>query len=176
MRWGYRIWQFFMRLGGIAADEDLQLARGVLHDEAWALFQSMPRGDRWHGVCVLRSIRRLERAVSRDLAQAALLHDVGKASGGLTLAHRTLIVILGRVAPELLERIASATERSWCYPFHVHLHHAQLGATRCALANCSSRTVLLVRHHETRARALDDSEINPHDTELAALQEADDRC
>lgn len=177
-RWRYRIWQFFMRLGAYLTPEDTRSARGVLHAAAWELFVAMPRGDRWHALCVYRRLCK-RGGISRDLAQAALLHDVGKASARLTLVHRALIVLLGRMAPDALERLSAAGECGWRHPFHVHRHHDELGAALCEGAGCSARTVHLVRHHERAAHCPDEAAStmpSTQDEELDALREADDLC
>jgi len=178
-RWRYRVWQFFMRLGACLTLEDTGPAREILPDAAWKLFMAMPRGDRWHGLCVYRRLCRDRDSISRDLAQAALLHDVGKASARLTLVHRSLIVLLGRMAPDVLAQLSASDERGWRYPFHVHRHHDVLGAALCEGAGCSARTVHLVRHHERSTHGHDGASrtVPPvRDEELDALREADDRC
>ena len=59
----------------------------------------MPRNDQRHSLNVLRSLR----AAGHDepaLMQAALLHDVAKSTGGVTLFHRVAVVLLKIVRPD----------------------------------------------------------------------------
>jgi len=148
--WRYRVGQFLGRLGARPTDEDLRLASEVLPPKALALFRTMAPGDQRHSLRVLRRLRG-EGHCGPILEQAALLHDVGKAGAGLTLAHRSLTVILERVAPAFLQRLAGPAPRGWRRPFHAHLHHAEIGAARVAEAGCDPLVVALVRYHDRGA-------------------------
>ena len=147
MKWVYRARQFFMRLFARRQDIDQGLVQQVLSNGTYQLFASMPVGDQLHAVQVLRALRRLGN-LSADLEQAALLHDVGKAEGSLTLLHRVLIVFLQAMSPELLHGLARDDPQSWRYPFFVHLEHAERGARLCQAAGCSPMVVALVHYHD----------------------------
>ena len=146
MRWRYRAGQFLRRLRARPTAEDLRTAREVLPRGALGLFSAMPPGDQLHGLAVLHLLC-ARGPCGPALAQAALLHDVGKAGFGLTLAHRSLAVVLERWGPGLLRRIA-ATPSGWRRPFHAHLHHAEIGARRAAEAGCDALAVALIRYHD----------------------------
>jgi len=147
MRWNYRARQFMMRLFAHCEDVDASLVRRVLFDGAYQLFARMPVGDQLHAVQVLLALRRVGN-LSADLEQAALLHDVGKAEGSLTLLHRVVIVLLQAISPALLQRLALDDPRSWRYPFAVQLEHAERGARLCQAAGCSPMVTALVRYHD----------------------------
>lgn len=174
MRWGYRIEQFALRIrsGFKPALVDLETARNMLPEAAYALFAAMPRGDQAHALAVLRALRR-EGCAPPEVEQAALLHDVGKSRRGLTLIHRILIVLLEEVAKESLNRLAASDPSSWRYPFHAHLHHGEMGAQQCETVGCSPLTVALVRYHDSGPDACGDPILERH---LLALQRADDAC
>ncbi len=169
-RWTYRLRQGLTRLcvaltpGRI----DESPARARLSSQVWELYSHMAPGDRVHGLCVLARLE-AQGTVSLPLAKAALLHDVGKAEGRLSLPYRTAVVLLG----DRLSGWASAERSSWRYPFYVHLHHAKRGAALCAEAGCDPQVVALVRWHETPLAQVPDGAL--HDS-LAALQAADDQC
>ena len=169
-RWAYRLRQGMTRLRvalrpGVI---DESPARQRLSAREWALFARMAPGDRAHGLCVLKRLE-AQGDVAPSMAVAALLHDVGKADGRLSLPYRTAVVLLG----DRLSRWASAEPSSWRYPFHAHLQHAERGAVLCAEAGCDPCVVALVRWHETALALVPDVSLCDN---LAALQAADDQC
>ena len=66
------------RLGARRAAIDWALVHSVLPEPACSLFAELSPGDQLHSLCVLHMLRQNERTVTTDLAQAALLHDIGK--------------------------------------------------------------------------------------------------
>jgi len=170
--WGHRVRQFVWRLVTIRPPEDTE-AQQVLPAEALALFRRMSAGDQQHSLQVLAALRR-DGAWSSEIAQAALLHDVGKSQVRLTLAHRVSVVLLETLSPRLLGRLAAPNGARWRHPFYVHVHHAKIGAALCAQAGCSPVTVALVRAHQGR----DDIHTFPPELHaaLAALRWADEHC
>lgn len=173
MRWLYRSRQFFTRCLARESAIDTAAIRGVLSEPAFQLYQGMSLGDRIHAQNVWMTLK-AGGPSSRDLEQAALLHDVGKSQANLSLIHRVLIVLIQGAHAPLLERLARDVPGSWRYPFYVHLHHAEIGAMLCADAGCSPLTVALVRYHETRS-AWPDSPAGLRPS-LLKLIDADDRC
>ena len=171
----YRMRQFWMRLEADPASIDWPTVDAALDEKARELYRELSVGDQLHGLCVLSLLRASgEGPVSSALAQAALLHDVGKAHSGLNLARRSLIVLLRAVWPQALRWLGRpCADDSWRRAFHIHVHHAQIGADRCAEANLDADLVALVHHHESHA---------PHSLRpelvglLSRLQSADDQC
>jgi hypothetical protein len=168
----YRVRQFWGRLWAHRRPVDHVTARRALPPSEYRLFETMPRGDQLHALCVLERLSR-QGPVSQELAEAALLHDVGKAAGRLSLAYRVAIVLLRVLSPHLVERLGCPQADSWRYPFFVHRHHAALGAEQCVHAGCSFETVALVRLHEADADEPDDPHLRAL---LMALRAADDAC
>ncbi len=109
-----------------------------------ALYVSMPRADRAHG---LRTYRRLAAsgALPDDLAVAALLHDVGKSRPEIRLWDRVLFVLTRRQPPAWLA--ARPGLAALC-------EHALEGAQMVAAAGGVGVTVELVRAHHDDARSL----------------------
>jgi hypothetical protein len=54
-------------------------------------------------------------------------------------------VLLGRLAPGLLRRLASNEPRSWRHPFHLYLHHPSMSAELILRAGGSPRAAAFVR-------------------------------
>lgn len=157
-----RVRQFVAHLSARvdAADE----ARGValLPPAARRLFSDMPVADRRHALDVAARLVAAGQA-DPDLLAAALLHDVAKGRT-MALPYRVAGVVLDAIAPGVLRRMASEDPRSWRYPFHLYLRHAELSAQQAERAGCSGRVAGFIRGH-----------VSPRDAMLlAALRAADD--
>ncbi|MHB1354777.1 MAG: hypothetical protein ACYCZF_02240 [Anaerolineae bacterium] len=171
-RVAYRFRQAWRQLWIAPCAIDVQLVADVLPKAALLLFGRMSRGDQAHACCVLATLRRSQH-VSTDLAQAALLHDVGKVGARLSLPYRTLIVMLRWLAPGVLCKLGEVATPSWRRPLYIQRQHAAIGARMCASVGCSPRVVHLVANHDLSTRR---GTAMIMDVELAALYAADDTC
>jgi len=149
---GYRIGQFWRALTAQIAPAERAWLAGWLTPAGLALFQALPRQDQRHSLDVARALSYAGHA-DPDLLAAALLHDCAKAGAGLTVWHRTLIVLLKACRPQWLERCGQAPS-GWRRPFWVHVRHAELGAARVEAACYPELAVWLIRHHHTPAAGL----------------------
>lgn len=122
--------------------------RTVLPPEAAALYQTMPLGDQRHSLKLFDALL-TQGYDAHPLLQAALLHDVAKRKVGL--GYRTAVILLNKVSPTALRRIATANIRSWRYPFYLSLHHPALGAELAAAVGASDHAVTLIRAHQEQA-------------------------
>ncbi len=114
-----------------------------------AAFSSLPTFDRAHLIAVHDLLQR-NGETDGDLLQAALLHDLGKCRDGhcVRLAHRVARVILRRISPSLLKRLARLPAPAWRLGFALAVHHPALGAEMATKLGCSPRTCWLIAHHE----------------------------
>lgn len=149
---GHRVAQFIGHLTARVDPGEIERARPLLPDAAWALFTQMPVADRRHALDVAA---RLVATGQRDpdLLAAALLHDVAKGHR-MRLWHRVAGVLLEVAAPRALARLASPDHGSWGYPFHLYLHHAALSADAALSAGSSPRTAAFIRGSTDPADAL----------------------
>jgi hypothetical protein len=159
-----RVGQFANALSARRQPPDAGPARAVLPAPLVELFLRMPPEDRRHGLAVLRLLTgRGETAPA--LAQAALLHDVGKAEAGVGLPHRIARVLLRRRARPLWGWL-SGRPTGWRRPFWVIANHPERGAIWVETQGGSPDLVALIRYHEQRAPA------GWAGTDLAAWHEA----
>jgi hypothetical protein len=139
----HRVEQFFGHLRARVDPDETELARRLLPETAWPLFEQMPMADRRHALDVVARLMASGRD-DPDLLEAALLHDCAKGRRML-LWHRVTGVLLQALMPRALARLASPDPASWRYPFHLYLHHADLSADAAANAGCSPRAVAFMR-------------------------------
>lgn len=166
----YRAGQFFRALAAQVPEEEVEQAIGILTPEAQRLFRRQAAQDQRHALAVYRVLYE-NGHTNPHLLAAALLHDVGKAAAPLSVWHRTLIVLLGRFAPRLLDDLGLGEPTGWRTPFVTHARHAETGARWAEEAGCSPLTVTLIRRHHERPVARSAEE----DRLLLALQTADNQ-
>lgn len=159
---GLRAW--VARPPGAEAEQALS----ILPSRAWALFRRQSAHDQRHALAVYEALRRAGWEDPHLLA-AALLHDVGKAASRLSVWQRATSVVLGRLAPRLLERLGHGRSAWWNRPFVTLARHPEVGAAWAEEAGCSPLAVALIRRHHDRLARCQSSE----DYLVAALQAAD---
>lgn len=163
----YRINQFLHGWRAEVTAADRALAAQVLSPPALALFAQMPPDAQAHSLRVLRSLlaeegppattETLNPALYPALAQAALLHDVGKvaalqAGAYLGLWLRGPIVLVEALHPAWLRRLADARPGPTLgYALYVQLEHARIGAAMAHQAGCDALTCWLIAHHQDDA-------------------------
>ncbi len=171
LRVGYRFRQFLAALRFRGESIEDAALRAYLNTAQVDLFRRMPAAEQRHGLAVLRMLEKQGHAEA-SLAQAALLHDVGKVGGHVQLWHRVATVLLQAVQPALLHRMALNRPSSWRYPFFVQLYHASHGADMAADAGIDALSAALIRWHHTPP---DETCLGSHEQDLVvALQSADD--
>jgi hypothetical protein len=147
----HRVEQFVGHLRARVGADEAGLARQLLPDAAWPLFERMPVADRRHALDVVGRLTAGGHD-DPDLLVAALLHDCAKGRR-MRLWHRVAGVLLEAFLPRALTRLASADPGSWRYPFHLYLHHAGLSADAALAAGCSARAAAFIRGTPAEADA-----------------------
>jgi hypothetical protein len=133
----------------------------------YALFLAQQPGDQVHAYTVTRTLAD-HQYPDEPLIIAALLHDCGKAPG-VSLFHRTLIVLLKRFAPDVLYRLRP-TEAGWTAPLARAWYHPALGAGLAEAVHCSPDVVAIIRYHQHRSAPVNEAQ----KVWIKALQQVDD--
>ncbi len=143
----YRVrqWLNAVRAAPLTPEEQARV-RAVLNSACFELYQTMPPGDQRHALRIFDALA-AHGYRARPLLEAALLHDAAKRDMGL--GYRTLVIVLNRLSPHAVARLAAPVPASWRYPFYVSLHHPERGAELAAAAGADPRAVLLIRLHQT---------------------------
>lgn len=166
----HRIRQFWRALRADVQPQELAQLAEYLNPAQRVLFARMTVGDQRHSLDLFYGLR-ARKGNDEALLQAALLHDVGKSLARIHLWHRVVYVLLGRLSGSLRARLGARPDRDWRYPYHVLVHHTELGAELARRAGCSDDVVALIRNHQQPVSA----QIPPAaQRRLRALQAADD--
>lgn len=153
----YRVQQFVSALKALPLDPaENERVRACLGDRAFVLYQTMPPGDQRHSLVIYDALV-AQGYGARPLLHAALVHDVAKRS--LNLGYRTGVVVLNKISPNALARVARKNPNDWRYPFYLSLHHPELGAELAAEAGLEEPALMLIRAHQTATPVFEDAQL-----------------
>ena len=165
----YRARQFFKAIRASISAQERDLVEKTLPPPLRPLFFAMTINDRRHSLDVYYTLKQ-QGYNDRDLSQAALLHDCGKALGRVGLWQRVALVLIKAGKPALLDRLPWANAGDWHHAFYIQREHAGLGADLAYQAGASVAVIDYIRRHET---PLDGPPATLEDKMLWALQQAD---
>jgi len=166
-----RVRQGLRALFAFSQPLDLDLAAQYLSPPLLALFRQMKRSEQLHSLNVLRDVL-AQDTTPRDLAVAALLHDVGKSRYPIQVWQKTLVVLVHAGLPAVFQRWSQGSPIHLLQrPFVVNVHHPEWSAEMIAAAGASETAVWLTRHHAGHSA---DMMQQPHADLLRRLQQADD--
>jgi hypothetical protein len=147
-----RIGQFWRHSSARVSVAERAQAGEILGPQLAPLFAALPTNEQRHALDVLATlVRQGER--DRVLLQAALLHDLGKATVRFSVIDRSLAVFLEALAPVLFTR-ALALLPAFRRRYEIYQRHAAIGAARLESLGATELAAVVAEHHAS-APALD---------------------
>jgi putative nucleotidyltransferase with HDIG domain len=143
-----RILQFIRAVTARVTVEDGKYISAHLNAEEQKLFFAMSVVDQAHSLRTAYTIERLviedKRGVDKEfLIRCALLHDVGRKAGDLTIAGKIFVVLITSLAPKFADRMEINGNRA----LYVYHHHAELGAQKIQRIGLFKEAKIIAKHH-----------------------------
>ena len=149
-----RIIQGLTALTARVTDEERGFARQFLTPGEYLLFKRMGTAEQRHTLNVAQTALALaERrgADARLAVRAALLHDVGKRAGDMSVFDKSVAVLADRFLPDaraLARRGRGGRIDNLRHAFYVYYHHAAISAELVRAAGGEERLCrIIARHH-----------------------------
>jgi putative nucleotidyltransferase with HDIG domain len=148
----HRVGQFWRHTSARVTEREQSTAEQLLGPALWPLFAQLPVNDQRHGLDVLATLAQLDGQPEGLLAQAALLHDVGKAGARFSVVDRSVTVFLRAVSPRLLAAMLRARPR-FARRHQVYVDHARIGAERLRAAGAPELAAVVAEHHAAEPKS-----------------------
>ena len=162
-----RIKQFFRALTAkISADDGIYISTH-LDKEQQKLFFAMSLADQCHSLRVAYAIERFviedKQNIDREfLIRCALLHDVGRVKGDMSIFGKVFAVLITEIFPKFADKL----ERGGNKLLYIYKRHAQIGGRKLQKLGLYKEAKIISKHH---------SPPEPNDPkELKLLRLADD--
>lgn len=147
-----RVGQFWRHSSARVTPAEHGHATEILGPDLAPLFHALPTNEQRHALDVLATLERLGEQ-DRVLQQAALLHDMGKATVRFSIIDRSLAVFLEAVSPSLFARLLGALP-GFRRRYETYRQHAAIGAARLETLGATELAAVVAEHHAV-APALD---------------------
>lgn len=143
-----RILQFVRAITARISVDDGKYISAHLNAEEQKIFFAMSVPDQFHSLRTAYTIERLviedKRGVNREfLIRCALLHDVGRKKGDLTIAGKVFVVLVTTFAPKFAERL----EINGNHALYIYHHHAEIGARKLQQIGLFKEAKIIAKHH-----------------------------
>jgi len=169
-----RIKQFIAAITASISPSDRTFLTQYLNTGEQELFWRMSLPDQRHALNVAYTVLKLAKneqpAVERILVKSALLHDIGKIQGDISVADKVITVLAGIVFPHISRKWGQYGRggrlANLRHAFYVYYYHPVRGAEMAEKAGVEPLIVELIRKHH-KAPTDDDP------PELLLLQQAD---
>ncbi len=143
-----RILQFFRAMTASISLADNQYIIAHLNNEEQKVFLEMSIADQAHSLRTAYTIERLviedKENVDREfLIRCALLHDVGRRKGDMSVIDKAFAVLVTNISPKLAKRLEDNGNRV----LYIYNHHASLSAQKLQKIGLYREAKIVVKHH-----------------------------
>ena len=163
-----RVKQFFRAIGAnLSADDNVYISTHLSPKEQ-KLFFAMDIVDQYHCLHVAYTLERFviedTQGVDRNLLiRCALLHDIGRVKGDMSLFGKVFVVLITAFLPNFADNL----ERKGSHLLYIYRHHAEIGAKKLQDIGLYKEAKIVAKHHSPPSA--DDP------SELKLLRIADDK-
>ena len=128
--------------------EDGQYISTHLDGAEQKLFFAMSTADQCHSLRTAYTIERLviedKKNIDREfLIRCALLHDIGRVKGDMSIAGKIFAVLIVTFAPNFADKLERRGNRA----IYIYRHHAEIGARRLQKLNLYREAKIIAKHH-----------------------------
>lgn len=143
-----RILQFVRAVTARVTVDDGKYLSAHLNADEQKIFFAMSVADQVHSLRTAYTVERFiiedKRGVDREfLIRCALLHDVGRRAGDLTIVGKIFTVLITTLAPNFAERLELNGNRA----LYVYHHHAEIGARKLQQIGLFKEAKIIAKHH-----------------------------
>ena len=143
-----RILQFVRAVTARVSVDDGKYISAHLNAEEQKLFFAMSVADQVHSLRTAYTIERFviedKRGVDREfLIRCALLHDVGRRDGDLTILGKVFAVLITSIAPDFANKLEINGNRA----LYVYHHHAEMSGRKLQQIGLFKEGKIVSKHH-----------------------------
>lgn len=132
------------------------------------LFYAMSIADQRHTLdtayTVIKLIPKNAQLDESLIVKAALLHDIGKQKGDISVVEKAIAVIFNKLIPEHARKIAASTRAKTnadriAWVLYIYYYHPEIGAGFLRTINAEEKLIKLVLHHHSREQGTEELEL-----------------
>ena len=143
-----RIIQFFRAINAKLTGDDNRYILTHLSPQEQKLFFAMDIVDQYHSLRVAYTIERIaiedKKNIDREfLIRCALLHDIGRIKGDMTIWGKVFAVLVTSFSTKFADRL----EYKGNHIIYVYRHHAEIGAKKLQQIGLYKEAKIIAKHH-----------------------------
>ena len=143
-----RIKQFFRALTARITPDDGKYLAVHLNAEEQKLFFAMSTADQYHCLHTAYTIERLviqdKKGIDREfLIRCALLHDVGRVKGDISVWGKIFTVLVTDLMPSFADKLELRGNQL----IYIYRHHAEIGGRKLQQIGLFREAKIIAKHH-----------------------------